>query len=199
MSKPAALQRLRRRTSQQRGTTMIEVLVAGLVLSAGLVGLAAMQTTAIKTASGLATQQAMVQVLDAFSEARLASPNENIVGGMGPNNEDPRLLADYCNSLWSGMTPTEVPEQAQFQYPIINDLLFLNTTFLGQYTSCGSAALAEYADYWNQFTFPGSQGYSNVSNTNGTECDYIVPRTRIVTCTLPTGDTISLENLVWVR
>ena len=199
MYKPAVLQRLRRRTSPQRGTTMIEVLVAGLVLSAGRLGLAAMQTKALKTASGLATQQVMVQALGAFSEARLASPNENIVGGIGPNNEDPRYFAGFCNSLWAGVNASESVTEGQIQYPIVNDLYFLNTTILGQYTSCGSTALAEYADYWNQFTFPGSDGYSNVSNTNGTECDYVVPRTRRVTCTLPTGDTISLENLVWVR
>ena len=199
MPKPSVTRRYRRRVINQNGTTMIEVLVAGLVLSAGLLGLAAMQTKALKTASGLAAQQVMVQVLGAFSEARLASANENIAGGIGPNNEDPRYLADYCNSLWSGVYASESITGGQIQYPIVNDLYFLNTTFLGHYTSCGSAALAEYADYWNQFSFPGSEGYSNASNTNGTECDYIVPRTRRVTCTLPTGDTISLENLVWVR
>ena len=69
MSKPAVLQRHRRTNVQQRGTTMIEVLVAALVLSAGLLGMAAMQTQALKTASGLATQQAMVQALSAFGEA----------------------------------------------------------------------------------------------------------------------------------
>ena len=90
MPKPSVTRRYRRRVINQNGTTMIEVLVAGLVLSAGLLGLAAMQTKALKTASGLAAQQVMVQVLGAFSEARLASANENIAGGIGPNNEDPR-------------------------------------------------------------------------------------------------------------
>ena len=67
-------------------------------------------------------------------------------------------------------------------------------THLGQYTSCSSAAITEYADYWNQF---GTYGKDSI--TNGTGCDYIVPRTRTVRCTLPTGDEISLTNQVWVR
>jgi hypothetical protein len=65
---------------------------------------------------------------------------------------------------------------------------------LAQHTSCGSAAITEYADYWNQYGDYGI-GYA----TNGKECDYIVPRTRTVSCTLPAGDVISLHNRVWVR
>ncbi|NBW24182.1 MAG: prepilin-type N-terminal cleavage/methylation domain-containing protein [Betaproteobacteria bacterium] len=196
MYKPAVLQRLRRRTSQQRGTTMIEVLVAVLVLSVGLLGLAAMQTKALKTASGLATQQVIVQSLGAFSEARLAAPNQNIVGESGPNNENAQYLARYCNPLWSGLSINSQGE-SQIQQPTTQDLNFI-TTFLTKYTSCGSAALTEYADYWNQYN-AGVNIFGNNSSWNGTECDYIVPRTRRVSCTLPTGDAISLQNLVWVR
>jgi len=196
MYKPAVLQRLRRRTSPQRGTTMIEVLVAGLVLSAGLLGLAAMQTKALKTASGLATQQVMVQALGAFSEARLAAPNHNIVNKVGPNNDTEKSLAIYCNSLWSAIY-ADPSGNGQIQQPTTQDLNFI-TTFLTKYTSCGSAALTEYADYWNQYN-AGVNIFGNNSPWNGTECDYIVPRTRRVSCTLPTGDAISLQNLVWVR
>jgi Tfp pilus assembly protein PilV len=197
MYKPAVLQRLRRRTSPQRGTTMIEVLVAGLVLSAGLLGLAAMQTKALKTASGLATQQVMVQALGAFSEARLAAPNQNIVGKSGPNNESAQYLARYCNPLWSGLSINSQGE-SQIQQPTAQDWDFI-TTFLTQYTSCGTAALTEYADYWNRYGAGVNRAYGKNSSFNATECDYIVPRTRIVSCTLPTGDAISLQNLVWVR
>jgi len=197
MYKPAVLQRLRRRTSPQRGTTMIEVLVAGLVLSAGLLGLAAMQTKALKTASGLATQQVMVQALGAFSEARLAAPNQNIVGKSGPNNESAQYLARYCNPLWSGLSINSQGE-SQIQQPTTQDWYFI-TTFLAQYTSCGTAALTEYADYWNRYGAGVNGAYGKNSSFNATECDYIVPRTRILSCTLPTGDAISLQNLVWVR
>jgi hypothetical protein len=196
MYKPAVLQRLRRRTSPQRGTTMIEVLVAGLVLSAGLLGLAAMQTKALKTASGLATQQVMVQALGAFSEARLAAPNHNIVNKVGPNNDTEKSLAIYCNSLWSAIY-ADPSGNGQIQQPTTQDWYFV-ADFLTKYTSCGSAALTEYADYWNQYN-AGVNIFGNGSSFNGTECDHIVPRTRIVSCTLPTGDAISLQNLVWVR
>ena len=184
MSKPPVLQRHRRKTGKQSGTTMIEVMVAGLVLSAGLLGLAAMQTQALKTASGLATQQTMVQALGAFSEARMANPNHNIVGG-----GDAKQLSLYCNSLWSGF----IVEANQVNVSTTKDLEVIRG-LLAQYTSCGSAAITEYADYWNQFGTYGSG-----STTNGTECNYIVPRTRTVSCTLPTGDVISLHNRVWVR
>ena len=196
MPKPSVARRCRRRVINQNGTTMIEVMVAALVLSVGLLGLAAMQTKALKTASGLATQQVMVQALGAFSEARLAAPNQNIVGKSGPNNESAQYLARYCNPLWSGLSINSQGE-SQIQQPTTQDLNFI-TTFLTKYTSCGSAALTEYADYWNQYN-AGVNIFGNNSPWNGTECDYIVPRTRRVSCTLPTGDAISLQNLVWVR
>jgi len=196
MPKPLVLQRHLRKLAQQRGTTMIEVMVAALVLSAGLMGLAAMQTKAIKTANGLATQQAMVQALAAFSEARLAAPNYNIVNKVGPNNDNAKVLAVYCDSLWSAIAANP-SIYGQIQQPTTQDWYFI-TTFLTQYTSCGSAALTEYADYWNQYN-AGVNLFGGGSPWNGTECDYIVPRARIVSCTLPTGDEISLQNLVWVR
>ena len=193
MSKPPVLQRHRRKTGKQSGTTMIEVMVAGLVLSAGLLGLAAMQTQALKTASGLATQQTMVQALGAFSEARMASPNHNIVGGTGPGGETAQYLATYCGSLWSGFAFNGVGINQLSYLPLTQDLTAIRNS-LAQNTSCGSAAITEYADYWNQYGTYGSG-----SNTNGAECDYIVPRTRTVSCTLPSGDAISLQNWVWVR
>ena len=196
MPKPSVARRCRRRVINQNGTTMIEVMVAALVLSVGLLGLAAMQTKALKTASGLATQQAMVQALGAFNEARLAAPNHNIVNKVGPNNDTETSLAVYCNSLWSAIYADPTGE-GQIQQPTTSDWYFI-TDFLTKYTSCGSATLTEYADYWNQYN-AGVNIFGNNSNWNGTECDYIVPRTRTVTCTLPTGEPISLQNLVWVR
>ena len=184
MSKPAVLQHHRRTHVQQRGTTMIEIMVAGLVLSAGLLGLAAMQTKALKTASGLATQQNMVHALGAFGEARLTNPNYNIVGAANATN-----LPTNCNNLWAAMTPNS----DQIRNITDRDLTFIQS-HLNQYASCGSAALTEYADYWNEY---GT--YGKTSTDNAKECDYIVPRTRTVSCTLPTGDEISLSNQVWVR
>jgi len=205
MSKPPVLQRRRRticQQRQQRGTTMIEIMLAALVLSAGLLGLAAMQTQALKTASGLATQQAMVQALGAFGEARLASPNENIVAGSGPSGEDHEYLARYCNGLSTAVTVVPVTinlgnpfvyNSNQIQQPTREGLGFIRT-FLAKHTSCEFTALTEYADYWNQYGV-----YAIDSPTNGRECDYIVPRTRTVSCTLPTGDVINLHNRVWTR
>jgi type II secretory pathway pseudopilin PulG len=201
MSKPPVLQRQRRticQQGQQRGTTMIEVMVAALVLSAGLLGMAAMQTQALKTASGLATQQTMVQALGAFSEARLAVPYYNIVGGTGPDGNAKRL-AVYCNSLWSGMevnTGSDLTDSQLGDPPIPQDQSSIRL-ILFQNTSCGNAAITEYADYWNQF--PSSDYGPGADKKNGAECDYIVPRTRTVSCTLPTGDLVSLHNRVWAR
>ena len=193
MFKPAVMRHRRRKVVPQRGTTMIEIMVAGLVLSVGLLGLAAMQTKAIKTASGLATQQTMVQALGAFGEARLANPNHNIVGGTGPGGENDRNLATYCNSLWAAIAIDGTPDRSLIKNTTTSDLTVIRG-LLGQYTSCGSAAITEYADYWNQYGDYGSE-FAN----NGKECDYIVPRTRTVSCTLPSGDAISLQNWVWVR
>lgn len=199
MSKPPVLQRHRRAICQQRGTTMIEVMVAALVLSAGLLGLAAMQTKALKTASGLSTQQTMVQALGAFGEARLASPNVSIVDGVGPGGEPWSQFAVLCNSLWvgSGFDLNRL-DRTTTTTPIRDDFYFIRN-FLAKHTSCGNTALTEYADYWNQYAAGQGNGYGQLSPLNGTECDYIVPRTRTLSCTLPTGDLISLQNLVWIR
>lgn len=203
MSKPAVIPRHRRTICQQRGTTMIEIMVAGLVLSAGLLGLAAMQTKALKTANGLATQQAMVQALGAFGEARLINPNHNIVDRTGPNNENARYLSTFCNSLWSafsipqGAGGTYFPDQSQIQNPTSGDLWEIRGLLAQR--GCGNAAITEYADYWNEFNARQADVFEDQSTMNGTECDYIVPRTRIVSCTLPTGELIKLQNMVWVR
>lgn len=188
MSKPAVLQHHRRTNVQQRGTTMIEIMVAGLVLSAGLLGLAAMQTQALKTASGLATQQNMVHALGAFSEARSTNPNHNIVGAANATT-----LPKRCNHFWTAFPAPLGVGDGQLKNQTTNDLTVIRT-HLGRHTSCGNAALTEYADYWNEYG-----NYGKDFTDNGKECDYIVPRTRTVSCTLPTGDVISLSNQVWVR
>ena len=193
MSKPPVLQRHWRticQQRQQRGTTMIEVMVAALVLSAGLLGLAAMQTRALKTASGLATQQVMVQTLSAYNEARLSAPNTSISGGTKTDIETQLVtingdLSSWCTALWRGVSVI-----TSFPNPNTSDFTYFNT-FLGTYTPCGNTALTDYAEYWNR--------YGGSEFQEGRECDYIVPETHLITCTLATGDQISMENLVWVR
>jgi type II secretory pathway pseudopilin PulG len=190
MSKPPVLQRHQRTICPQRGTTMIEVMVAALVLSAGLLGLAAMQTRALKTASGLATQQVMVQTLSAYNEARLSAPNTSISGGTKTDIETQlvtidRDLSSWCTALWRGVSVI-----TSFPNPNTSDFTYFNT-FLGTYTPCGNTALTDYAEYWNR--------YGGSEFQQGRECDYIVPETHLITCTLATGDQISMENLVWVR
>lgn len=59
----------------QRGTSMIEVLVAFLVLSFGLVGLTALQTRVITSSSSATAQATMVQILGSYAETRRATPN----------------------------------------------------------------------------------------------------------------------------
>jgi type II secretory pathway pseudopilin PulG len=190
MSKPPVLQRHRCKTRKQSGTTLIEVMVAALVLSAGLLGLAAMQTKAIQTASGLATQQVMAQTLSAYNEARLATPNTSISGGAVRNSETQLVtingdLSSWCTALWRGVSAF-----TSFPNPNTLDFTFFNT-FLGTYTPCGNTALTDYAEYWNR--------YGGSEFQQGRECDYIVPETHLITCTLSTGDQISMENLVWLR
>ena len=195
MSKPPVLQRHWRticQQRQQRGTTMIEVMVAALVLSAGLLGLAAMQTRAIQTASGLATQQVMVQTLGAYNEARLSTPNTSISGGQGRNGEYYFVngdLAYRCAGFSLGLSISN--SQSRVINPNISDFNFFNN-FLATYTSCGGTALTDYAEYANRLG-------ANLNTQAGEECDYIVPETHLITCTLATGDVVSMENLVWLR
>lgn len=63
------------RRHTQRGTSMIEVLVAFLVLSFGLVGLTALQTRTITSSSSATAQATMVQILGSYAETRRATPN----------------------------------------------------------------------------------------------------------------------------
>jgi len=193
MTKRPVLRRDPRGIGKQGGTTMMEVMVATLVLSAGLLGLAAMQTRAIQTASGLATQQVMAQTLSAYNEARLSTPNTGVSGGLnGKKGVDGLIyysietdLSSYCSALWRG-----VSDKGTFPNPNNLDSLYFKT-FLGTYTPCGNTALTDYAEYWNR--------YGDGSTQQGKECDYIVPETHSITCTLATGDVITMENLVWLR
>jgi type II secretory pathway pseudopilin PulG len=199
MTKRPVLRRDPRGIGKQGGTTMMEVMVATLVLSAGLLGLAAMQTGAIQTASGLATQQVIAQTLSAYNEARLASPNTSISGGKTTDSVTGYVtingtLATLCASLWRGVPSISsgAASPGFFQNPNDNDFAYFNT-FLSRYTPCGNNALTDYAEYWNRYG-----GFGTVTQ-EGKECDYIVPETHSITCTLATGDAITMQNLVWLR
>jgi hypothetical protein len=65
---------------------------------------------------------------------------------------------------------------------------------LNKNTPCGKAALEYHTDYYSYFPTPEASNKQNAK-----ECDYIAPQTRTVTCTLMTGESIRLENLVWIR
>jgi Tfp pilus assembly protein PilV len=179
MTKRPVLRRDPRGIGKQGGTTMMEVMVATLVLSAGLLGLAAMQTRAIQTASGLATQQVMAQALGSFGEAQLADPNYSLVTD-----------SNYCRKVWMDINTGYLPTPKVTEY--------LNKTFLANNTPCGSAALEVHTDYRNYAQAPVAPP-DLFQNQNAKECDYIAPQTRILTCTLMTGESIRLENLVWIR
>jgi len=189
MSKPPVLQRQRRPIyqHQQRGTTMIEVMVAALVLSAGLLGLAAMQTKALKTASGLATQQVIFQALGAYSEARLTAPSATghyIYAGAN---------FSVCSGYWLNSPPLYY---SQGSNQTILDMEYLST-FLQTYTPCGNVALTEFVEYANLAYIVGGSGAITASRT--LECDYATPVSRRAQCTLPAGDVIELWNVAWVR
>ena len=177
MTKRPVLRRDPRGIGKQGGTTMMEVMVATLVLSAGLLGLAAMQTRAIQTASGLATQQVMAQVLGAYGEAQLADPNYSLVTD-----------STYCRKVWMDINTGYLPT------PKVKDYL---NKILANNTPCGSAVLEVHTDYRNYAQPPIA--YGDYQYQNAKECDYIAPQTRILTCTLMTGESIRLENLVWIR
>jgi Tfp pilus assembly protein PilV len=191
MSKPPVLQRQRRtiyQQHQQRGTTMIEVMVAALVLSAGLLGLAAMQTKALKTASGLATQQVIFQALGAYSEARLTAPSATghytLAGG---------TIFSVCSGYWLNSPPLYYSQSSS---QTIVDMEYLST-FLQTYTPCGNVALTEFLEYANSAYIVG--GDKEITASRTLECDYATPVSRRAQCTLPAGDVIELWNVAWVR
>jgi len=69
----------------QRGTSMIEVLVAFLVLSFGLVGLTALQTRTITSSSSATAQATMVQILGSYAETTRATGHTTSTTGSGGN------------------------------------------------------------------------------------------------------------------
>lgn len=83
---------------------MLEVLVACLVLSAGVLTIAAMQTRAAFNSSDAALQGYAAQILLSFSEAKLVEPNVTS-GNSGGSN------ALNCNGLYVG---TEDSDQTYF-------------------------------------------------------------------------------------
>ena len=188
MSKPPVLPRQRRTICQQRGTTMIEVMVAALVLSAGLLGMAAMQTQALKTASGLATQQVIFQAMGAYSEARLTAPSAT-----GHYTFNAGSVFSVCSGYWLNSAPLYFSTASS---QTILDMEYLST-FLQTYTPCGNVALTEFLEYSNSPYIVEGGTAKTASRT--LECDYATPVSRRAQCTLPAGDVIELWNVAWVR
>ena len=90
------------RSAVQRGVSMLETMVACLVLSAGLITISAMQTRAVFNSSDAALQGYAAQILLSFSEAKLVEPNiSSNVGGW----------TSGCNGRYSS---TATSDQALF-------------------------------------------------------------------------------------
>lgn len=167
---------------------MIEVMVAALVLSAGLLGMAAMQTQALKTASGLATQQVIFQAMGAYSEARLTAPSAT-----GHYTFNAGSVFSECSGYWLNSAPLNFSNASS---QTIVDMEYFNT-FLQTYTPCGNVALTEFLEYANSPYIVGGDKAITASRTS--ECDYATPVSRRAQCTLPAGDVIELWNVAWVR
>ena len=96
-----SITRFRRRVNQQKGTTLIEVLVALLVLSIGLLGLATLQTNGLRFnhSAYLRTQSTllMYDIIDSMRANGTVAKNTNcyVVALSGS-------AASSCNTLASG-------------------------------------------------------------------------------------------------
>ncbi len=95
MPKLPILPLLQRR--RQNGVSMIEVMVSCLVLSAGLVGISAMQTRAVFNSSDTALQGYAAQILLSFGEAKLVEPNVATPG-----------FAANCNGIYVSTTNSDI-------------------------------------------------------------------------------------------
>ena len=93
--------------SRERGAGLIEVLIAVLILGVGMLGIAAMQATALRNSQGaLERSQAVVQsysILDAMRANRsAASTGEYNTGGVVCTPPAVGTLAQTDVSLWIG-------------------------------------------------------------------------------------------------
>jgi len=82
---------------RQRGVSMLELMVACLVLSAGLVAVSAMQTRAVFNSSDTAQQGYAAQILLSFGEASLVEPNVATPG-----------FAANCNGIYVSTTNSDI-------------------------------------------------------------------------------------------
>lgn len=116
MPKPPVRRPLRHR--RPRGVSMLETMVACLVLSAGLAVIGAMQTRAVFNSSNAALQATMAQTLWSYNEARLVNLNDFRSGG-----------ASACNGTTTSTRQT--------------DLTYFNT-FLNTNANCTGTPLTEF-------------------------------------------------------
>ncbi|MCH8106667.1 MAG: type IV pilus modification protein PilV [Proteobacteria bacterium] len=104
-----------------RGDTMIEVLVTVLILSVGVLGVAAMQVTTLKNLNSSYSASVAEIIASDFSERLRANPTEALAGnyehGSKPTNFPDCVanactlaeLADYDKASWWAMLDASLP------------------------------------------------------------------------------------------
>jgi type IV pilus assembly protein PilV len=101
---------------RQRGFTLLEVLIALLILSIGLLGLAALQTTSLRSNQMASMRTTATQLAYDISDRMRANP-----GRTAPDTEPHFGVADNEYLLTAGTTPTDTSSAAK------NDLVEWHT------------------------------------------------------------------------
>jgi len=101
--------------NKQRGFTLLEVLIALLVLSIGLLGLAALQTTGLRSNEMASMRTTATQLAYDISDRMRANPGRAAAAPTTPPDPDPPPpfgVADNEYLLAPGTTPTDTTSVA---------------------------------------------------------------------------------------
>lgn len=114
--------RASRHKRRQRGSSLLEVLIAVLVLAIGMLGLAALSAMTIKNSNSAASRsQAVVQIYSLFDTLRLT--REQATAG------------DFDVSTWA--CETQDPDNSGNNYSVFNGWLSQVQSSLGDPEACG--------------------------------------------------------------
>ncbi|HRH17184.1 MAG TPA: type IV pilus modification protein PilV [Aquabacterium sp.] len=174
MIKPTHIRRRVARPSKAQGTTLIEVLVAALLLAIGLLSMAGIQASAVRLTKEAEFKSTAVEISSAFGEYLKANvggvQSYNVNSGAFVMDPDAQDIPGNCDGAGAACTPAQIAaedlartqELARTRLPsgqIVSNVVL------------GAAGQSDSVDFWVMWLPPESRsGEANVDNQITSRC-----------------------------
>lgn len=174
MIKPTHIRRRVARPSKAQGTTLIEVLVAALLLAIGLLSMAGIQASAVRLTKEAEFKSTAVEISSAFGEYLKANvggvQSYNVNSGAFVMDPDAQDIPGNCDGAGAACTPAQIAAEDLAR----TQELARTRLPSGQVVSnvvVGAAGQSDSVDFWVMWLPPESRsGEANVDNQIGSRC-----------------------------